>query len=136
MDVPKKAKEMMALERMQSDFLDHLRIVKGNVSEACNTMMISMAQYLQWLNDDPAFRFQVMVIKEAIGDFVEDKLLQRIADNDTAAIIFYCKTKLKHRGYFEDAKQIPQGSNKTKINVSINMPKKYEEAEIIDTGER
>jgi hypothetical protein len=118
----------VAIERLQMDFLDHLRIAKGNVSEACKNMQVSFARYLQWLNDDPGFRFQVMVVKEAIGDFVEDKLLQRINDGDTAAIIFYCKTKLKHRGYVEDGK-MPQ-SNKTRINVSINMPEK--KFEVVD----
>jgi hypothetical protein len=118
----------IAIERLQMDFLDHLRIAKGNVSEACKNMQVSFARYLQWLNDDPGFRFQVMVVKEAIGDFVEDKLLQRINDGDTAAIIFYCKTKLKHRGYVEDGK-MPQ-SNKTRINVSINMPEK--KFEVVD----
>jgi hypothetical protein len=124
----------VAIERLQMDFLDHLRITKGNVTEACKNMQVSFSRYLQWLNDDPGFRFQVMVVKEAIGDFVEDKLLQRINDGDTTAIIFYCKTKLKHRGYVEDSKGMPQ-SNKTRINVSINMPDKkpqFQEVDVIE----
>lgn len=133
-----EAKEQLAVEKLQMEFLDHLRIAKGNVYTACKTMRIGRDRYLNWLNEDQGFRFQVMVLIEEIGDFVESKLLKKIEDEDIAAIIFYCKTKLKHRGYVEDLKQIPTGGNKTKINVSINMPNKpaqFSDAQIIEDGQ-
>ena len=34
-------------------------------------------------------------------DFAESQLYKQIADNSTAATIFYLKTKGKHRGYIE-----------------------------------
>jgi hypothetical protein len=37
--------------------------------------------------------------QETTGDMVEGQLLKMIKEGDVTAIIFYCKTKLKHRGY-------------------------------------
>jgi hypothetical protein len=128
-------RENLAIEKLQLEFLDHLRINRGNIYEACRSMKIGRDRYLSWLNEDQGFRFQVMVIAEELGDFVEGQLLQKIMDGDTASIIFYCKTKLKHRGYVEDLKQVPTGGSRTKINVSVNMPNskpQFTEAEIVD----
>lgn len=113
----------LAIQNMQFQFLDMLRICKGNIGEACRSMKLGRDMYLRWLNDDRDFRFQVMVLIEEIGDNVEDQLMRRIQEGDTQAIIFYCKTKLKHRGYQEDLKGAANVPTKTKINVMVNLPK-------------
>ena len=114
----------LAIQAMQFQFLDMLRITKGNVAEACKSMKLGRDMYLRWLNDDRDFRFQVMVLIEEIGDNVEDQLMRRIQEGDTQAIIFYCKTKLKHRGYQEDPKAGNNVPTKTKINVMVNLPQR------------
>src|SRR3954469_53927 len=53
--------------------------------------------YLSERKDD--LREELRAIDEAIGDVVESKLMERIDAGDTTAIIFYCRSKLKHRGY-------------------------------------
>lgn len=55
----------------------------------------------QWRLKDPKFAKEMENCQAVCGDFVESKLLQKIKDGDTAAIIFFCKTKLRHRGYAE-----------------------------------
>lgn len=112
----------IGIQKLQFQFLDMLRITKGNIGEACRSMKLGRDMYLRWLNDDRDFRFQVMVMMEEIGDNVEDQLMRRIQEGDTAAIIFYCKTKLKHRGYQEDLKAGMNVPTKTKINVMVNLP--------------
>ncbi len=123
-------------QKLQFQFLDMLRIAKGNIGEACRTMKLGRDMYLRWLNDDRDFRFQVMVLMEEIGDFVEDQLMRRIQEGDTQATIFYCKTKLKHRGYQEDLKAGMNVPTKTKINVLVNVPNRESETiEITANGE-
>ena len=50
--------------------------------------------------------------RETAMDMVESKILEGIKDGNTAMIIFYAKTKMKHRGYVErqeiDVKQVPE----------------------------
>lgn len=121
-----------AIERIQFQFLETLRIYRGNIGKTCEAMKLDRGQYLAWLNDDRDFRFQVMVLIESIGDWVEDKLMQKIEEGDSASIMFYCKTKLKHRGYQEDAKQSNTGPSKTKINVMVNLPNAQPTVEIKD----
>lgn len=117
----------VAVQKLQYQFLDMLRISKGNIGEACRSMKLGRDMYLRWLNDDRDFRFQVMVLIEEIGDNVEDQLMRRIQEGDTQAIIFYCKTRLKHRGYQEDPKAGMNVPTKTKINVMVNLPNKENE---------
>lgn len=112
----------VSVQKLQFQFMQNLRICHGNVGEACKMMQLGRDVYLKWLNDDPNFRFDVMVLVEEMGDFVENALLKKIQDGDTQAIMFYCKTKLKHRGYQEDAKASTTGPSKTKINVMVNIP--------------
>jgi hypothetical protein len=132
--VKSKLVEEGAVERIQFQFLETLRIYRGNVADTCNAMKLDRGQYLHWLNEDREFRFQVMVLIEEIGDRVEDKLMQKIEEGDTSAIMFYCKTKLKHRGYQEDAKQNNTGPSKTKINVMVNLPNPPQTIEITESN--
>lgn len=124
------------IQRLQFQFLDMLRIAKGNIGEACKSMKLGRDMYLRWLNDDRDFRFQVMVLMEEIGDRVEEQLINKINEGDTQAIIFYCKTKLKHRGYQEDPKAGMNVPTKTKINVMVNLPgDRSENVQITADGE-
>jgi hypothetical protein len=128
-------KDEIQIQRIQNQFLDVLRICRGNVGLACKQVKLDRAEYLKWLNDDRDFRFNVMVLIEEIGDNVEDRLMQKINEGDTAAILFYCKTKLKHRGYVEDQNKANVGAAKTKINVMVNLPENKAEQPVIEINE-
>lgn len=87
-------------------FLDKFEAGKGNISIACKSADIGRTTYYEWTNPkgdyyDAEFTKKVEDIMEGTGDFVESKLIQKINKDDITAIIFYCKTKLKARGYVE-----------------------------------
>lgn len=86
-------------------FLGTLESNLCNVSNACKRHNISRQTFYDWVDRDPEFAIKYKEIREYVGDFVESKLLNKITNNDTTAIIFYCKTKLKDRGYVERVEQ-------------------------------
>lgn len=73
----------------------------GVVTAACRQTGVSRAWHYEQLQKDPDYRAQVVSLAEMAIDFAESKLHKQIDDNNTAATIFYLKTKAKHRGYVE-----------------------------------
>lgn len=85
----------------QKDFLKHFREGYGIVTYACEKTGISRETYRQWKMKDPKFKAACEDVSEMTIDVVESKLLNKINEGDTTSIIFYLKTKGKHRGYVE-----------------------------------
>ena len=71
----------------------------GIVTPACKEADISRQTFYRWIEEDPEFAEAVKEIGEKQGDFVENALLKNIKNGDTGSITFYCRTKLKERGY-------------------------------------
>lgn len=86
---------------IKQEFPKVLQQSLGIISNACAHFDISRNTYYYWYNNDPEFAAACDEVHEYVGDFVEGKLLQKIETGDTTAIIFYCKTKLKNRGFIE-----------------------------------
>lgn len=84
-------------------FLVALAKHRGIVATACEASDVQRSEYYTWRDTDPAFRRRADEVIEMQVDFVESKLLRKIEDGDTTAIIFYLKTKGKKRGYSEKA---------------------------------
>jgi hypothetical protein len=101
-----------------------------NALEACN---VPRAKYLIWYNNDEEFSKMVLQIQEKQIDFVESKLLEKINNGDTQAILFYLKTKGKDRGYTEKP-QIDDNKNVV-ININALLPRKKKEILDIDVIE-
>lgn len=83
------------------DFLAAMQKTAGNISSACNATKLSRSWYYKEIENNPDFAEAVKDITEATGDFVETALMKQIQEGNTACIIFYCKTKLKNRGFVE-----------------------------------
>ena len=88
-------------EDSKKKMLEALEYNLGIVSTSCLNSDVSRATHYRWLQEDPQYKAQVKDIHEAAIDFVEGKLYEKIKEKDTASIIFYLKTKAKHRGYIE-----------------------------------
>lgn len=89
---------------VKQSFLDALKVSKGVIQSACDAIGISRRTALRWRKADPDFNDEVdSIMKDYQFDFVESRLMEKIKGGDTAAIIFYLKTKGKNRGYSEKA---------------------------------
>lgn len=95
-------KERISTKAKKRAFLDALRRSLGILAPAMEVAGVKKYDTIRdWREKDPEFAAEMDECDRVCGDFVESKLLQLIKDEDTAAIIFYCKTKLKNRGYTE-----------------------------------
>jgi len=81
----------------------------GIVTTACKSVNIARSTFYEWLKDDPEFKKAVDDIGDIALDFAESKLHNQISDSNTAATIFYLKTKGKKRGYIEKQEIEHQG---------------------------
>lgn len=81
--------------------LEALQQSLGIVTTACQATGVGRTQFYEWKKTDAEFAKAVEDIEEVTLDFVEDKLLQNVKNNDTQSILFYLKTKGKGRGYAE-----------------------------------
>lgn len=99
-------------DTIKKQFLGNLEKSLGIIASACKKTEINRSTYYDWRHKDQVFAAACDLITEDTSDFVESKLLQKINEGDTAAIIFYCKTKMRSRGY--------DGKDK---RVAIELPK-------------
>lgn len=88
-------------EKRKSKFLEALEHSLGVVTTASRSSGVPRKTFYMWLEKDKEFKAAVDDIREVAIDFVESKLFQQVNNDDTTAMIFYLKTKAKHRGYIE-----------------------------------
>jgi transposase-like protein len=103
---PKKRKQL------QDVFVEALLNSAGNISHACKKVGISRNTYYEWRKEEKEFDKACEEQQEAIIDLVETKLMTNIQEGKTAEIIFFLKTKAKHRGYVE----------KQEVEIKKDMP--------------
>ena len=97
----------------------------GVVTVACKKVDIPRSPYYKWLKDDKEFKKEVQQIENVALDFAESQLHKQIADNSTAATIFFLKTKGKTRGYTEKSEIDITSGGQSITDIKI---------EVIDTG--
>lgn len=115
-------KEFPAISDMRKRaMLEALKAKLGIVSAAAQSVGIHRDTHYDWMKKDNDYNLAVRIIGEAAIDFAEGKLFELIngvkvqypqkagetqptvyiREPNVAAVIFYLKTKAKHRGYVE-----------------------------------
>lgn len=100
---PKKA----AVNAIQARFLKEFSDPKNrfSISGACSAAKIGRATVYRWLDSCDKFREAWEERQEQRLDVIESALYAKAIDEkDTTALIFLCKTLLKHRGYVEGSR--------------------------------
>lgn len=73
----------------------------GIVTDAAKKVGIDRKTHYRWYNEDPKYKAAVDNIGESVLDMAESSLFKQVKQKNTAATIFYLKTKGKRRGYIE-----------------------------------
>lgn len=100
--------------------LEALEKSLGIVTTACRAVNIVRDTHYRWLKEDAEYKAAVELISDSVLDFAESKLHNLIEKGDTAATIFYMKTKGKKRGYIE-RQEITGADNQPIITISSNL---------------
>jgi len=104
-------------KELKEIFLKYLKEFKGIVSDVCKKMNIDRVNYIAWLKD-PDFKEVCDEITQETNDWVEAQLLKSIQVGNVAAIQFYCRTKLRDRGYSD--KIDPEEVSDKQVTVFLN----------------
>jgi hypothetical protein len=96
----------LALEEKHEKFLKILLECKGIATNACKKAKMAYTTHMTWQKNVVGYKERVTEIQEQVIDFVESKLFENIADNETQSILFFLKTRGKTRGYHADQQQI------------------------------
>jgi hypothetical protein len=74
---------------------------KGFISQVAKNLNCENKTIYNYVNKYPDLQEVINDTREKMIDFAESKLLKKIKQGDTTAIIFFLKTQGKHRGYSE-----------------------------------
>jgi hypothetical protein len=93
--------EATDLTPLQVNLLAALEQSMGIVQTACDTLGISRTNHYKWMRESREYKMAYESLTNKALDYAESKLLELIGRGNTAAVIFYLKTKGKERGYVE-----------------------------------
>ncbi len=110
------------IDSLKKEFPIVLRNCLGIVSTACDRLKVSRSWYYEMRKSDLEFRQTCDDVNEVVVDYVEGKLLELIEDKNPAAIIFYAKTKGKHRGYVERIETTGKDGSPIENNIKLCGP--------------
>jgi hypothetical protein len=91
----------MGLKKKQKLMIESMKKQLGIVTAACKESGISRQTHYRWLEESPEYKEEIDRIPELVVDFAENALFKLIQEKNPTAIIFFLKTKAKHRGYIE-----------------------------------
>lgn len=101
------------MEEKKKQFMEVYTQKANNIHLTCKSIGIERATFYKWMKDDIEFSEKILALEEGDVDSAETALKRQILDGNITAIIFYLKTKGKHRGYVE--RQELTGANGQKL---------------------
>lgn len=112
----------------EAQIAEALRKNGGILSSVAAAFRISSSEITRRIQNSPALQAVRYEAQESVLDLAESKLIQNIQKNDNTAIIFFLKTKGKHRGYVE--RQEVTGANGQPLEVNVTDIRKRVEGEL------
>ena len=110
-------------------FLEALTKSLGIVSHAAKLCGLNTQTHRRYKLEDEDYRRAVEDVEEMVLDYAESKLLELINEKNVAAVIFFCKTKGKKRGYIEQpGYEVPPDESEFKMpKIEIVKDIEYED---------
>ena len=88
--------------RNKAEFLKIYDKQLCNITKTCKAVGIDRITFYRWYENDAKFHQAVDDLENVRLDFAEEDMLNiKMQQGDSTAIIFFLKTKGKHRGYVE-----------------------------------
>jgi len=69
------------------------RETRGHITNMCRAIPVTRRTFYSWLKKDREFATAIINAEEELNDDVRDALIQKIADGDMTAIIFYLRRR-------------------------------------------
>jgi len=101
MSNPNHAGELDEIGHRKKAMVEAMEKSLGIVTTACKMVGISRQTHYNWMTEDTSYRDAINELSDMVVDFAESQLHKLIKDGNVASVLFYLKTKGKHRGYVE-----------------------------------
>lgn len=111
----------MEQEEVKKALVKAYQLHYGNVTEACKAVNIGRTTFYRWIEDDPELKqfLHSLDVAQLKKDFIENALMKKIGEGDTACIIFANKSLNKDRGYIERNEVILSSSEPIEVELKI-----------------
>lgn len=100
--------------------MEALRSLDGNMASVARKFDCHRGTIWHYVDEDPELRELVEELSETFIDEAESQLFKLIREGQPNAIIFFLKTKARHRGYSERLELVPL--NRQDIEVELGHP--------------